>query len=267
MIYRRRSAPVSALRARLQQHLAGRDDGLGDEDPGLGEGLTSERSSLPLSALRNMRRYFLLKLTIAVALVLAAALLTRGGYTWGAPLLQGLRFAVEWDLDASAWRERTGPAFGLLADRLELPAMKLPGRISGAEVLPLAGNLQSGFGLRSAAEGGREEMHYGVDLVAPEGTAVKALRGGRVERIAPAGDSSAAVLIASEPGWTVLYRGLAAVEVAEGETVSEGMRLGKLGPPRRYQWPHLHLELRFEGRPVAPPAGWLARFTAPAKHT
>lgn len=265
MSYRRRSAPVSTLRVKLQQRLAEKNSWDGSEDFFPNDLPAAKKPFLLFSALKTMHRYFLIKLTVAVVLVFLVALLNWGGYSWGAPLLQALRFVVEWDLDLGTLSKKTEPAFRLLFDRLELPAIMPGAQRPDQVILSVSGSLQSGFGLRTDSEAGREQMHYGIDLAAPEGTAVRALQEGEVEQVISVNDSSVTVVIACESGWTMLYRGMAAAEVKEGETVERGALLGTLGRPRRYELPHLHLELRSDGRPVAPPADWIARFTASAE--
>ena len=265
MRYRRRRAPVSTLRARLQQHLDGKE-GVEEELVAIcAEEPAAKKPFFLLGALQTMFRHFPLKLAAAAVLVFLAALLINGGYSWGEPLIQGLRFVVERDWDLHAWAEKGGSALNYFGGGLELPAFKMERALSGTEVLPFAGNLRSGYGLRTERDSGREEMHYGVDLSAPEGTAVKALSGGRVEQVLADKGSSATIVVAPGPGWTMIYRGVAAAGVKEGELIEKGALLGKLGRAGRYDEPHLHFELQFDGQPVPPPAGWTACFTLSAE--
>ena len=267
MRYRRRRAPVSTLRAKLQQRLAGEDSEEKEPAVFLPHEPAGSKPFFLVGALQTMFRYFPLKLAAALVLVFLVALLSKSGYRWGEPLLQGLRFVVEWDLDLRTLTEKAGPAFKFLSGDLDLPAFKMEGQMPGQEILPFAGELRSGFGLRADPDSGREEMHYGIDLAAPEGTAVKALLGGRVERVVSGKGSFVTIVIVPEPGWTMLYRGVTAAAVKEGESIGEGALLGKLGPAGRYDEPHLHFELHFDGHPVPPPAGWTAGLTLSAERT
>ncbi|NLA12341.1 MAG: M23 family metallopeptidase [Firmicutes bacterium] len=263
MRYRRRQAPVSTLRAKLQQRLEERAD---DGDDLLGDQFAPAEPSFPVSVLQTMHRYFLLKLAGAAVLILLAAVLVKSGYSGGAPLLQALRFVVEWDLEPGALPEKAVPSFKLLLERLELPALKPQALLPAwREPLPLAGTLVSGFGLRTDAASGRETMHYGIDLAAPGGTAVRALQGGRVEQVGADREGGVVIVIATAPGWTMLYRGLQTSAVEEGEIIEEGARLGVLAGADRYEQPHLHFELRFQGRPVAPPPSWTDSFRTPVE--
>ena len=267
MSYRRRRAPVSTLRARLQERLA--EEGFAGEEDLLisGEESADGKPFFLIGALQTMFRYFPLKLTIAVALVLMVALLGKSGYSWGAPLLQGIRFVVEWDLDPGTLVEKAGPAFRLLVKKRALPAFKPEGRLPGDHALPFAGELRGGFGLSGGGESGPARMHYGIDLAAPQGTAVKALLEGRVEQIITDRENLITIIIVPEPRWTMLYRGVADVAVKEGDRIEQGTLLGSLGAARRYDQPHLHLELRYDDQPVSPPAPWIAGFDTVAERT
>ncbi|HOJ83163.1 MAG TPA: M23 family metallopeptidase [Bacillota bacterium] len=261
MIYRRRRAPVSTLRARLQQRLAEKEGWDEKSDSLPDDSISTPKPFFLLSLWKSMHRYLLVKITVAVVILFAAALLTWGGYGWGEPMLRAMRFVVEWDLKPDSFSREVVPAFRLIWDN-----MKLPSQEPGGASLPLAGKLCSGFGLREDAAAGREQMHYGIDLAAPEGSAVRAFHPGIVEQIsAVAGaEDLHSVVVSVQPGWLMIYRGLTAVAVKEGDAVEAGTLLGKLGPPRLYDLPHLHIELRSNGHPVAPPEDWLARFTSDA---
>ena len=255
---RRRRAPVSTLRASLSRRIRQKDDW--DEFKAF-EPEEGGRSFLPLAVLRGMHRYLAIKITVAVVVVLLAALLYRGGYAWGEPLLNALRYVTTAEPEWNSLIERAVPAFRNAWGDWELPVLAPSGEPEEEAVLPLPGKLASGYGLRSSPDGGGEEMHYGIDLTAPPGTAVQALFGGTV-RECISGEAGAAVLLDHEEKWQTLYRGLAAVKVKEGDAVAAGQVLGSLGEPRLWKEPHLHFELRYDGRPVPPPAEWLAPFQA-----
>lgn len=257
MNYRRRSAPVSTLRTRLQQRLAEKNSWESKDDFFPGEERGEARPFFPAAIIRTMHRYLLVKITAAVIVVFIAAFLIQSGWSWGDPVLQGLRFVVEWDINPDIFAGKMIPAFNLIRENMELP-------LNGVEgpPLPFAGTLESGFGPRGDSDAGGGRMHYGVDLTAPEGTAVKSIYAGTVESVKPGegGGDPGAVIIDAGSGWIMIYRGLEAVEVKARDAVEPGTVLGKLGSPQLYDLPHLHFELRCGGRPVSPPQEWLARF-------
>ena len=235
---RRRRAPVSTLRASLSRRVRQKDDWGEFREFEPEEGA---RSFLPLAVLRGMHRYLTIKITVAVVVVLAAALLYRGGYSWGEPVLNALQYVTTAEPEWSSLIERTVPAFRNALGDWELPVIAPAEEPEGEALLPLPGRLVSGYGLRSAPAGGGEEMHYGIDLTAPPGTAVQALIGG-VVRECVSGEAGDTVLLDHEDKWQTLYRGLTAVQVKVGDAVSAGQTLGSLGEPCLWDQPHLHFE-------------------------
>ncbi len=259
MSYRRRSAPVSTLRARLQQRMAEKNNWERKSEFTLEETETTSGSFSPAALFKSMHRYLLVKITIAVVVVFVAAFLLHSGKSWSAPLLQALRFVVEWDLGPDVFSEKVAPAFRMIWDDGKLPMAK-----PGGSALPFAGSIEEGFGLQTGTAEERYGMHYGIDLAAPEGTVVRAIHDGRVEKVETADCSRDlyTVVIDAGSGWSMIYRGLAEAAVKEGDAVEPGTELGVLGPPRLYDLPHLHFELRCQGRPVPPPEEWLAQWEA-----
>lgn len=260
MKYRRRKAPVSTLRTRLGERIRDRErdswDRSGEYNP--------ERPAEPffLAALfQRMHRYLIIKITVAVVVVFVASLLHRGGYAWGRPLIDGLQFVTSWDMDLSAVPGAI-PAFRATWEEWELPFLDPAGE-TGLAAAPLDGKLKSGFGLCSVPARQQEQMHYGIDLAAPEAAPVRAVLEGRVREILVQ-EGVATVVLDHHASWQTLYRGLARVEVKEGDTVTQGGLLGTLGTPTLYEQSHLHFELRWNGRPVAPPVEWVAQFHDPA---
>lgn len=87
-------------------------------------------------------------------------------------------------------------------------------------------------------------MHTGVDLIAPEGTAVLAVNGGRVQRVDVISGYGLTVLIDHGAGWSSLYAHLLEASVSPGESLRAGQPLGLVGQSGNASGPHLHLELR-----------------------
>lgn len=259
---KRRKAPVSTLRTRLARRM--RDH---DEWDGL-DGFADDNGAEPFfltAAFRRMHRFLALKIAVALAVLLLAGLLYRGDYDWGEPVIDGLRFATSWDLDLNLVADQAVPAFRAVWNHWELPGEQTGPGVTSPPLLPLEeGSLRSGFGLRLDPVSGREEMHYGIDLAAPEGTPVRAIIDGQVRGIS--GEAGAVtVLLDHGAGWETLYRGLAGTPVEEGEAVKQGGLLGRLGEAVLWNSPHLHFELRYRGRPVAPPPEWLEPYVEEPK--
>ncbi len=261
---RRRRAPASTLRASLAQRMREKDEwssGVFDYDDG-------ERTAAPfflVALLQQMHRYLLVKIAVAVVVVLVAALLYSGNYAWGRPLLEALQFVVSWDMDLEALARQAAPAFRTVWNNWDYTGANKEEK-SDMVLLPLNGNLISGYGMRLDPRSGREQMHYGIDLGAPEGTPVLAVLDGVVLRVEVAHDSgeNAAILLEHDGGWQTFYRGLGVVAVKEGDTLKAGAQLGFLGSASLWDTPHLHFELRHDGRPVEPAPQWLEQYREPA---
>lgn len=112
--------------------------------------------------------------------------------------------------------------------------------------------VNSGFGPRRLGGAGARR-HEGVDIAAPIGTAVYATAEGRVLRTGyDAGGYGRFVEVRHPNGMTSLYGHLSRVDVASGEALAPGERLGLVGNTGRSTGPHLHFEIRRGERPVNP---------------
>lgn len=111
---------------------------------------------------------------------------------------------------------------------------------------PARAPLTSPYGLRTL--GSRLDMHHGVDLGVPVGTAVHAMTAGRVSVAGPKSGYGLAVMIDHGLGWVSLYGHLDRVDVSVGDRVHAGQRIGLSGNTGLSTAPHLHFELRRFGR-------------------
>ncbi|MFC4424694.1 LysM peptidoglycan-binding domain-containing M23 family metallopeptidase [Deinococcus navajonensis] len=107
---------------------------------------------------------------------------------------------------------------------------------------PVAGHhaVSSGYGDRTLE--GQQESHYGIDIVAPEGTLVRAARTGRVLESRPdfARGWGWTVVIKHNDGWITRYAHLSANLVRAGESVVKGQPIGRVGNTGRSTGAHLH---------------------------
>ena len=95
-------------------------------------------------------------------------------------------------------------------------------------------------------------FHSGLDLAAPLGTDVRAAAAGRVRvHWNPVG-YGLYVLVDHGHGLQTLYGHLSAVTVMDGDSVQGGQQVGRLGSTGLSTGPHLHFEVRHDGRPVDP---------------
>ncbi|MDH4263647.1 MAG: M23 family metallopeptidase [Spirochaetia bacterium] len=119
---------------------------------------------------------------------------------------------------------------------------------------PLAGgHFTSFYGPRFSPFGYSSEFHLGVDMADRIGTPVYASAEGRV--IHAVYDNSGYgrnVLIQHKFGYTTLYAHLNSVSVYAGQYVSKGQNIGTLGETGRATGPHLHFEVRIDGKHINP---------------
>lgn len=121
-------------------------------------------------------------------------------------------------------------------------------RLLGKEwVRPVKGRISSGFGMRNG------KVHEGVDILAPEGTPVRAAAYGLVIY---AGDGMRgygnAVVLDHGEEITTLYGHLHEIQVQSGDAVAKGQRIGTVGSTGNATTTHLHFELRVGGDAVDP---------------
>ena len=97
-----------------------------------------------------------------------------------------------------------------------------------------------------------EELHPGIDLAVPEGSDVRAAGGGTVE--AAGNDSSYGlfVLLRHPAGYETMYGHLSRVLVSRGDDVRAGQVIALSGNTGRSTAPHLHFEIRHNGRSIDP---------------
>jgi murein DD-endopeptidase MepM/ murein hydrolase activator NlpD len=117
--------------------------------------------------------------------------------------------------------------------------------------MPVYGRLSSSFGWRNISVGGNR-FHGGVDIAAPPGTPIRVSRPGVVTRTGWIGAYGNAVYVEHGDGSQTRYAHLRAIYVTPGEVLIRGDLLGEVGSTGASTGPHLHFEVRIEGRAVDP---------------
>lgn len=115
---------------------------------------------------------------------------------------------------------------------------------------PVQGTLRSPFGMRLM--GLRPDLHRGVDVSAPQGTAVRPVLDGRVRFAGVMRGYGSVVWVDHGESLLSLYAHLSEVRVEAGETVEQTDVIGLTGMSGNAQAPHLHLEIWRWGREVDP---------------
>jgi TP901 family phage tail tape measure protein len=94
--------------------------------------------------------------------------------------------------------------------------------------------------------------HTGDDYATPTGTPIHAALGGKVMSTAWGGAYGNLTKIAVGPGIETWYAHQSAFGVKPGQRVTEGQVIGKTGATGNVTGPHLHFEVRQNGKPVSP---------------
>jgi septal ring factor EnvC (AmiA/AmiB activator) len=96
----------------------------------------------------------------------------------------------------------------------------------------------------------------GMGIAAPVGSAVKAVAPGSVVSVGPLGTYGLTVILQHGAGDYSIYASLASASVRKGATVRKGDVVGTVGISDPELKPHLHFEIRPQGRAVDPET-WL----------
>jgi len=123
---------------------------------------------------------------------------------------------------------------------------------SGKFAWPVAGRIQSGFGMRYHPILGYNRFHSGIDIVASYGTLVKAADGGQVIQAGYFGGYGYSVMLYHGGGFATWYAHLSSINVSMGQFVQRGQVIGLVGSTGLATGPHLHFEVRINGAPQNP---------------
>jgi murein DD-endopeptidase MepM/ murein hydrolase activator NlpD len=122
--------------------------------------------------------------------------------------------------------------------------------------------ITSGYGPRRNPVTGNAGMHGGLDLAAPEGTDVFAAAAGVVTETGEDPVYGKYVIIKHGELWASLYGHLSRVETALRREVLSGSLIGRVGSTGQSTGPHLHFELRRNGK-TEDPGKYLFRTPGP----
>jgi murein DD-endopeptidase MepM/ murein hydrolase activator NlpD len=114
------------------------------------------------------------------------------------------------------------------------------------------GKITSRYGSRPDPFTGDPSFHNGIDIGAPEGTAVHAARDGIVAEVGTSPVLGTYVVVTHPGGWQTVYGHLSSAAVAAGTKVALGALLGSVGSTGKATGPHLHFEVRRKGGAVDP---------------
>ena len=117
---------------------------------------------------------------------------------------------------------------------------------------PVRGPMASPFGNRIHPILKRKILHAGIDIAAPNGTAVKTAAPGEVIYNGWLRGYGRVVVVDHGRGFSTLYAHLSASLVKEGQVVRDGATIARVGKTGNVTGYHLHFEVRQYGTPVNP---------------
>lgn len=112
--------------------------------------------------------------------------------------------------------------------------------------------ISSGFGYRRDPFTGHGAMHKGLDFRGPVGAPIFAAAEGRVSFVGRKSGYGKVVEITHGNGLTTRYAHMSKFSAKVGQRVDAGHVIGAIGSTGRSTGPHLHFEVRINGRAVNP---------------
>jgi murein DD-endopeptidase MepM/ murein hydrolase activator NlpD len=123
---------------------------------------------------------------------------------------------------------------------------------SGQLAMPLVAQVTSPFGWRQHPIFGVRRFHTGIDLAGPNHAAIRSADSGAVLYTGWYGGYGKVVIVSHGKGMATLYAHLSKIATSQGNNVSKGDVLGYEGTTGFSTGPHLHFEVRMNGKPNNP---------------
>jgi murein DD-endopeptidase MepM/ murein hydrolase activator NlpD len=150
--------------------------------------------------------------------------------------------------------EALTPGTKLVIPGAELPNPMLRGtsvsrgiaKVNSGFIWPLQGRLSSTYGMRKGS------FHWGIDITGRRGTPIRAVAAGQVISAGWSGTYGYRVQVQHKSGISTLYAHASKLNVAKGDQVSQGDIIAYVGSTGKSSGPHLHFEVRVNGRHVNP---------------
>jgi murein DD-endopeptidase MepM/ murein hydrolase activator NlpD len=136
--------------------------------------------------------------------------------------------------------------------RLIIPNVPLARRNSNIYnfILPLRGRITSPYGIRVLS--GSKEFHSGIDISSPFGSNIVAAENGRVSYAGYMRGYGNVIILSHDEGYSTVYAHNSVNLVKKGQYVKKGSVIAKVGRTGNATGPHLHFEVRLNGKPLNP---------------
>lgn len=123
---------------------------------------------------------------------------------------------------------------------------------SGSWPVPGYSRISSPYGYRIHPIFNTKKMHTGIDIPAPTGTPTVSIDSGKVIFAGIKGGYGKTVMIQHDDGKVTLYAHNSELTVSAGQRVQKGQVIAKIGSTGNSTGPHLHFEVRINGKHVNP---------------
>ncbi len=123
---------------------------------------------------------------------------------------------------------------------------------SGRYIWPTQGRITSYFGYRIHPILRKRKYHSGIDIAAPQGTPIYASDSGVVVFSARNGGYGKMIIVDHGSGFSTVYAHCSYLLAGQGQTVTKGQEIAKVGTTGLSTGPHVHFEVRKDGVAVDP---------------
>ena len=134
-------------------------------------------------------------------------------------------------------------------EKMEKDAKEIKKKISF--IAPIKGRISSSFGWRNPTTSTVPKYHTGVDIAAVEGTKIKSATDGKVIMVSSTGDYGNHYQIQIQDV-IIIYAHCKKLYLKEGDSVKQGQDIAEVGSTGNSTGPHLHFEVRRNGRKIDP---------------
>ncbi|MBC8016390.1 MAG: M23 family metallopeptidase [Sporomusaceae bacterium] len=117
---------------------------------------------------------------------------------------------------------------------------------------PVSGKIVSPFGWRVHPVSKQEMMHEGIDIESPLGSNIKAAAAGIVKAITDNAQYGKTLIVEHSQDVDTLYGHLGEILVKQGDVISQGQVIGKVGKTGMVNGPLLYFEVRERGKAIDP---------------
>ena len=123
---------------------------------------------------------------------------------------------------------------------------------SGRFIWPMKGRIVSRYGYRRHPIWGGFHLHAGIDIAAPYGKPIACADSGEVIFSGWWDGYGKAVVIDHGRGYTTVYGHMSRIYMQAGQKVEKSQVIGLIGSTGFSTGPHLHFEIRYNGKPIDP---------------